>query len=108
GGGGAVEGGGVVERGGEGLDDLAELCFVQFLAVAGAGGARDVLVHERATKVVGTRTEGLTGAGDAHLHPRDLNVVDPAPVCDAGDGMDEQRFPERRPGAGSSLEEDRA
>ena len=91
----------------ERLDDLAELGLVELLAVAGAGRPRDVLVHERAAEVVGARSEGLAGAVDTHLHPRDLDVVDPSAVRDAGDGVDEQRLAERRAGPGPVLEEDR-
>ena len=51
----AVERGALLERAAERLDDRAELGLVELLAVARAGGARDVLVHQRAAEVVGSR-----------------------------------------------------
>ncbi len=58
----AVERGALLERTPERLDDGAELRLVELLAVAGAGGARDVLVHQRAAEVVAPGLQRLPRA----------------------------------------------
>src|SRR5262249_44212335 len=81
----AVERGALLERATERLDDGAQLGLVELLPVAGARGARDVLVHEGAAEVVASGLERLAGTGDTGLDPRHLHVVDPTPVRYAAD-----------------------
>ena len=103
----AVERRALRERAAERLDDRAELRLVELLAVARAGGAGDVLVHQRAAEVVGAGLQDLARADDAALHPRRLDVVDPAAVRDAADRVHQQHLAERRAAPGLALEEDR-
>src|SRR4051794_5184860 len=91
-----VESRALLERATDGFHDLPEGAFVHALAVRGARGSRDVLVHQRAAEVVGPGLQNLPGAAGSDLHPRHLNVGDPGVVRDATDTVHEQRFAERR------------
>ncbi len=73
----------------------------------GAGGPRDVLVHQRAAEVVGPGPQHLARPLGAHLDPAHLNVVDVARVGDARHRVHQQRLAEGRAPPGLVLEVDR-
>ena len=78
------------------------------LAVGGARGARDVLVHQRPAEVVaaGARA-GAAPPSEAELHPRGLDVVDQPVEGDPPDRVDQHHLVPGRPRAGLALQEDR-
>src|SRR4051812_40012772 len=102
-----VEGRALLERPTDGVDDLTEGILVHALAVRRAGGAGDVLVHERATEVVGARLQDLAGTRCPHLHPRHLHVLDPRVIGDAPDSVHEQVLAERGTAPRLALQVDR-
>ena len=71
-----VEGGALLEGAAEGLDDGPEAVLLHALAVGGAGGPGDALVHQRAAEVVDAGPQQLLHAPGAELHPRRLDVRD--------------------------------
>src|SRR5881227_3551421 len=63
-----VEGRALLKGATDRFDDLPEGVLVHALAMGGAGGTRDVLVHQGAAQIVGARLQDLTSAGGAdHL-----------------------------------------
>ena len=68
----------------------------EFLAVLGAGGAADALVHQRAAEVVGARLQRVLRALRPHLHPARLDVRDMRVQDEARDAVHQQRLAEGR------------
>ena len=64
----------------------------EFLAVLGAGGARDAFVHQRAAHVVGTGVEAHRRSLRSHLHPGRLDVGDQRVQRQAGHGVHQDRL----------------
>ena len=108
GGGAPVERGALLERPAERVDDGVEVVVVELLAVAGAGGAGDVLVHQRAAEVVAPGEERLARAVEPGLGPRHLHVVDPSAVRDAPGRVHEQDLAHGGATTRALLEVDRA
>jgi hypothetical protein len=65
--------------------------------VNGPGGARDALVHQRATEVVGAGFEAGGSAVATHLHPRCLDVFHHRMKSEAADRMHQYGFAISRP-----------
>src|SRR5687768_15984252 len=80
----------------------------ELLPVAGACGSRDVLVHQGASQVVGTRLECQLRSLDTHLDPGDLDVPDRTVQTDPGYGVNLQGFLERGAATGLALQIDRS
>ena len=80
----AVERRALLERPAQSARRSTELCLVELLAVARAGGPRDVLVHQGAAEIVRARLQDLAGPADPALDPRRLHVGDRVAVqrCD--------------------------
>ena len=79
----------------------------QLLAMLGAGGTGDRLVHQGAAEIVGAGIETILGALDAHLHPRGLDVPDVRVERQPADRVHQHGFAESRAHAGLALQRDR-
>ena len=74
----------------------------------GTSRTADILIHQRPTKIVGSRSQNLLGALNSDLHPRHLDVVDEPVVRDSTHAVHQQCFSKSWPSSGLSLEVDRA
>ena len=99
----AVERGALPGAAAEARGQGCELGRVELLAVDAAGCARDRFVHERAAEVIGPGLKAQRRPLRPHLHPRGLDVGDVRMQGEARDCVHEERFAQRRTGAGDAL-----
>ena len=90
----------------EWLDEIAKGFRSHPLAMGSPCSAGDIFVHQGAAEVVAPGVEKLTGSVLADLHPRELDVVDQASICDPGNSMNKKGLSESRAATGSVLEVD--
>ena len=69
---------------------MREVVRCHSLAMRGASGSRNVLIHQGSAKVITTRVQELPACVFAEFHPRQLDVVDEASVHNASNRVNQQ------------------